>query len=186
MVKNVAQLVINRNRSGTESLRKGDLLPTLVFSYILIVSSWIGYSRSTSIRPYKDTGRGIARFVFDLIILFEYFYLLQIIQTEHINSFAAVVWVIFLTYALSDIIKVFEHSTQVRAQIESRAKVTTRLFALGSLVLIAHYLGWYAEIAVVVGISAHILTVITFTILVIAYRCAKWNLKQKHPWPKSR
>ena len=41
MVKNVAQLVINRNRSGTESLRKGDLLPcvaviTTIMAFILL------------------------------------------------------------------------------------------------------------------------------------------------------
>ena len=33
MVKNVAQLVINRDRTGTESLRKGDLLPKNLFDY---------------------------------------------------------------------------------------------------------------------------------------------------------
>ena len=152
---------------------------TFVFSYILIVSSWIGYSRSTSIRPYKDTGWGIARFVFDILILFEYFYLLQIIKTEHIHSFAVVVVVIFFTYMLSDSIKILEHSTRVRVRIKRRSKATTRLFVLGSLVALAYYLGWYAEIAVDVGISAHVLTVIMFTILVIVYRRAKWNLKQR-------
>ena len=38
MVKNVAQLVINRNRSGTESLRKGDLLPRQRFQYHMIIA----------------------------------------------------------------------------------------------------------------------------------------------------
>ncbi len=31
MAENVARMIINRDRSGTESLRKGDLLPKMSF-----------------------------------------------------------------------------------------------------------------------------------------------------------
>ena len=73
---------------------------TLLFSYVLIISGWIGYSRSVSYRPYKDTAWGAMRFVFDIIILFEYFYLVGI-SVEQPDVFPFVVVVIAATYLIT-------------------------------------------------------------------------------------
>lgn len=104
------------------------IVSTLAFSYTLIISGWIGYSRSTSVKPHKDTSLGALRFILDLIILFEYFYLLQISQTEHIGDFPLVVLIIFGTYVLSDIIKHHEHSPRERPWIRHRTGITVIFF----------------------------------------------------------
>ncbi len=153
---------------------------TLTFAYILIVSGWVGYSRSVSIKPHKDTNPGAIRFVIDLVILFEYFYLLRISQTEHASDFPIAVVVIFLTYMLWDAVKYREHSAGDRVWIKRRGKTTKKLFGVVFSVTILYYVGLFEIITLDVWVSAYDLVVIVFILLILAYRAAKWNLTKRH------
>ena len=158
---------------------------TLMFSYILIVSGWIGYSRSISIRPHRDTALGAMRFVFDLIILFEYFYLLQIAYTGPIEDFPLVVVVIFLTYLLSDTVKCYEYPPRTRARIKQRMKITIGTLVVVFVAVGTCYDNTHADVALALGMDAHILSIVIFSVLVILYRSLKWNLTQRRRRQKS-
>lgn len=160
---------------------------TLVFSYILIVSGWIGYYRSISIWSHKDTAWGAIRFVLDLIILFEYFYLLQLVSPVFgegfplVKDFPIVVTVIFLTYLLSDVVKHRVNRNQPpqnRTHIWQRTYITISTLLLVSIAMITYYGGVHENVASVLCVDAHILSIAVFTALVILYRILKWNL---HP-----
>lgn len=153
----------------------------LGFAYVVIVSGWIGYSRSVSMWAYRDSVSGITRFVLDLIILFECFYLLWPSQTNHFWQFPYVVFLIFFTYIISDIIKRHEYHTPKSewARIKTRTKTTVRAFFSSGLIVIVYYAFTY-----VIGFGSYFVElVISFliacTILVIGYRVAKWEMKER-------
>ena len=152
---------------------------TLVFAYILVVSGWIGYSRSISVKPHRDTAWGVMRFVLDLVILFEYFYLLRMTQTDHVADFPAVLVVIFVTYVVSDLVKTREHPPKMRSQIKQRSKITDGLLLIVMLATVLYYGGVYAGIASVLNMDTHILSIMSFTGLVLLYRGLKWDLKRR-------
>ena len=151
----------------------------LIFAYILIVSGWVGYSRSVSIKPHKDTNLGAMRFVIDLVILFEYFYLLRISQTEHVSDFPIVVVIIFLTYMLWDAVKYREHSARDRVWIKRRGSITKKLFLVVLVATILYYIGLFEIITLEVGMSAYDSVVIVFILLILGYRASKWNLTKR-------
>ena len=152
---------------------------TLIFAYILIVSGWIGYSRSISVKPHRDTGWGVARFVLDLVIMFEYFYLLRIVQTNHITDFPVVLLIIFVTYIISDSVKMREYPPTSRVSIKQRSKITNNMFGMVVLAIIGYYAGFLSHIASTIGMDAHVLSIVVFTGLVLLYRGLKWDLKRR-------
>lgn len=149
---------------------------TLIFSYMLIVSGWVGYTRSISIKPHRDTSLGAMRFIFDLIILFEYFYLLEITYKGPIEDFPLIVVVIFFTYLLSDIVKHYEYPPRSRVRIRQRTKITIGMLVFVFLAMAIYYDDKHVSAASVLGIDAHMLAITVFAALVILYRALKWNL----------
>lgn len=149
---------------------------TLGFSYILVISGWVGYSRSVSTKPYTDSNLGAMRFVVDLIVLFEYFYLISISQTEHASEFPAVAVIIFGTYVLWDDIKGREYASRDQENIQRRKTTTKKLFIVGIVIAAAYHVGLYKIMASSLGISEHMLAVLSFVLLVIGYRYTKWDL----------
>lgn len=150
----------------------------LVFAYIVIVSGWIGYARSVSVKPHKDTALGALRFVVDLVILFEYFYLLRTSQTGPISDFPLVMVVIFMTYVLSDRIKYYEHTPRQRVWIQHRSKITLGFLAIVLLTGALYNDGMFVAVA---SEHAHTLSIAVFAILVILHRVAKWKLTPRRP-----
>ena len=147
----------------------------LIFVYILIVSGWAGYTKSILNQPHKDTNLGTVRFIIDLIILFEYFYLLRISQTEHLNDLPIVVGIIFTTYIAWDFVKYREHSPKDGTYIGNRGKITVQFCILMWVVTLLYYTGRFEIIALEVGWPAYNVVVIVFGILIVAYRVNKWD-----------
>ncbi|AIF83240.1 hypothetical protein NTE_01167 [Candidatus Nitrososphaera evergladensis SR1] len=56
----------------------------LMLAYIIIISGWIGYTKSISKRPHSENHLGNARFVMDLVILFLVFYLMSFANEEDV------------------------------------------------------------------------------------------------------
>ena len=139
----------------------------------------VGYARSASVKPHKDTGLGATRFVLDIVILFEYFYLLQISQTEHIGELPFVMVVIFGAYLLSDLVKYREYALGSRRQLKRRSKITGYFFVLVVVAASAHQLSAYAELAPAPGIDTNIPAILAFAVLVVLLRAAKWSLTVK-------
>ena len=148
---------------------------TLMFSYLLIVSGWVGYARSVSVRPHKDTGWGVARFVLDIAIIFEYFYVLQISQTGHAGEIPYALAVIFGTYIVHDCVKSIEHETGMWEQIKHLERPTMAVSALVLIAVLAYDSGSHDELAESLGTDGQMLVVIHLAGLVALHRVAKWN-----------
>ena len=148
-----------------------------MFSNMVIILGWLGYARSVSVRPNKDTTAGAARFVVDLVILFEYFYLLHLSQEGYFNQVPFVVVIIFATYVVSDLIKKHEYGTQKSElhRIEKRNRTTTIAFNL-SVLLLAFYL------IILLFNDEHVANVIIITFLgtvIVWHRLAKWRVTKR-------
>lgn len=91
----------------------------LALSYLVVILGWVGYARSVSRWRYKDTRLGFLRFAIDILILFEYFYLLQVAH-EHASHTAPVLLVLAITYYASELVKYYEQSRRQRPSIYRR------------------------------------------------------------------
>ncbi len=155
-------------------------------AYIILVSGWVGYARSMSEKPHKDNIHGALRFLIDLVILFEYFYLLQL--TENLanfqNEFHWVVMIVFATYAIWDVVRYFEyHGKRERKVVRNRGG-RTLVFCMICAAVSASY-----HFLVIEGVSgldvfqnkqAQTLNFIALTlIMILGYRMVKWNVKDK-------
>ena len=142
----------------------------LGFSYVVIVAGWIGYARSVSRHPHKDTGWGVMRFALNIVILYEYFYLLRISQTEHVADLPWVMMVLFGTYVVSDMVKTREYGSRYRKRFRRRTGITWRAF-FGSIIVAL--ISWIVAMDVV--------TIGLFTALVLGFSASKW-----HPMTRSQ
>ena len=140
----------------------------LMFSYTMIILGWIAYTRSVSRHPHKDTRWGVTRFTLSIVILFEYFYLLQISQTEHVADLPFVVAAIFGTYVISDWIKSREYGARYRKRFERRTRITVDAFALSTII---------ASFDSIINID--VLTFGLLTLLVFGFSTAKWHPHRK-------
>ena len=149
----------------------------LFLAYIIIISSWIGYTRSISVKPHKDTSTGAMRFFIDLVILFEYFYLLQLSQTEYFDTqIHLIILVIFGTYMVWDAVKYFEHTGKgARNTTKSRGRKTLFCFILCMMITFLYEIG-----AGFKDPQSNLIWFIgTYGSLIIMYRMSKWNVINK-------
>jgi len=81
-------------------------IATLLLVYGLVITSWVGYHRSTRIYPIKNP----LRFVIDVLLLFLYY-----MGFVNANNFELVTWIFFFTflsYTIWDIFRIFEYISQ--------------------------------------------------------------------------
>ncbi len=157
-----------------------ETVSTLMFSYLLIVLGWIGYARTTSISPYRDTAWSVARFVLDLVILFGYFYLLQISQTKNVGDFPLVVMAISLMYMLSDNVKQRERPLQDERWVIRRRGTTKLLFIGVALVAVMHDDGMFDDVSAWICVDPHILVIGILTLLIVLHGIGRWQVAEKH------
>ncbi|HEY7733301.1 MAG TPA: hypothetical protein VIB07_00750 [Nitrososphaera sp.] len=117
----------------------------LILIYFIIVTSWIGYFKSTEKTVYSGGRLGIARFGTDFLILFLYYYLVILVTHESgtpgelfSNGLAAV----FGAYLLWDILKYRELPEEQRKADNRTTGMITTLIWFGEFVAMA--LTYYA------------------------------------------
>jgi hypothetical protein len=111
----------------------------LLVAYFIIISGWVGYSKSISKRPHSDNRLGTTRFVVDLFILFLVFYLISLTDPSKFPKFSMIfptfLWTItimFVAYLVWDGLKYFEYRyTKEEERISvSRGRKTLYYFIL--------------------------------------------------------
>jgi hypothetical protein len=105
---------------STPSREAGLLFVAMVF----VVASWDGYLRSLQNDPLTD----FFRFVLDIIIVFEYLFLMILADKPHL--FLRVVCGIFITYIVWDYVKLlhYKEKYQVRNWADALWRMPGRLF----------------------------------------------------------
>ncbi len=155
----------------------------LLFAYIIVISGWVGWTKSIQNKPHKITFFGNSRFVLDLFIGFWYFYLIQLAIPEHFGEFNQVfVWVnpvIFGVYVVWDLVKFKEYNFKNQEKIirTNRATKTIYFFIIFMMISYAYTLVEVNEITIIAYENdivdlIFILGSIGFTLW---YRKSKWK-----------
>lgn len=91
----------------------------LLIVYFFIISGWINYYKSITINPHTENKRGIetrfgtARFCIDLVIIFLYNYLINLIPDKYYSTiFVYVFPFIFICFLIWDILRFFEYRNE--------------------------------------------------------------------------
>jgi hypothetical protein len=125
----------------------------LFFIYFVLISGWIGYTRSISKRPLTDNRWGTLRFVFDILIILATFYLTvladpKIFKTNFSEAFIGVLPAISVLYLFWELIRYKEYSKagvkgkdevyyydSIEAKIGDKNVLRDRLFTTSLLVV---------------------------------------------------
>ena len=114
----------------------------------------------------------------DLIILFEYFYLLQL--TKNLGNFQDefywVISIIFGTYLMWDIIKYFEYRGK---EVRKRIGVTLLFVIICFAISLAYHLNKTNEIIETDRAITFIIHIVNMFVIILGYRIVKWNTKNK-------
>lgn len=154
----------------------------LLFAYIVVVSGWVGWTKSIQNKPHKISFFGNSRFVLDLFIGFWYFYLIQLSKPEFFGEFSQVfVWInpiIFGTYVIWDLVKFKEYNFKSQEKIirKNRSTKTIYFFTIFLIISYAYTVIEVNEITIFIFENhvdlIFILVSIGFTLW---YRKSKWK-----------
>jgi RsiW-degrading membrane proteinase PrsW (M82 family) len=172
---------------------------SLFLTYFVIISGWIGYSKSISARPHMDNRLGTIRFGVDLFILFLVFYIISLTDPSKFPKFGVIfptfLWTItlmFMAYLVWDVLKYFEYrNTEEKTKTNiNRGRKTLYYFIPISIMLVVHNvirppyntLEWNGIV-----IWDFIFIVFVF-IIVFFYRRSKWIVPPttSHAKPRKR
>lgn len=169
----------------------------LALSYMVVLLGWVGYARSTSVWRYEGTAWEFVRFVIDILILFEYFYLLQVAH-QHIGDTPYVLLALAITYLVSDIAKYFDQPHEKRPQVKKRMRPTVSLImtTLGIILLFKVLFMWIVGIIMSYMVSGQAYvdamdnmdnmdttpltfgTIIFCALMAFRHRHVKWKLQE--------
>jgi len=157
----------------------------LFLAYSVSITGWVGWMRSIAKLPHSENALGNFRFIVDLIIMFLYYYLLNLSDSKNIERYnETFVWVfptIFMAYIAWDVLKYFEYKCDdpkvVKARLE-RLRTTIifcALFIVQSFIFQyviseQQYLQWDGN-----SIWIEIFIISSF-IMTISYRWLKWEM----------
>lgn len=163
----------------------------IVFVYMVLISGWVGYTKSISVRHHTNTGLGNTRFVLDLCIAFFTFYAINLtnnsdkykIYTTHYGElFLYILPIIFGLYVVWDIVKYYEYKKLVNNNNGENTINSNRLFISGIsfiVICIQSIIFYLVDLIFISSINVTLIY-LSFTIssfiIVIKYRSAKWKV----------
>lgn len=157
----------------------------LFLVYTIVITGWVGWTKSITKNPHSPNALGNFRFVTDLFILFLFYYLINLTDPDKFvqygETFTWVFPLIFGTYIIWDLLKYFEYKSDIPQEVKKRKhrlKVTICFFfpfLIQALVYVyviqtQPFLKWDTSNAwdIVFMSSSFALT--------IAYRWKKWSV----------
>ena len=88
----------------------------LILSYFIVVTSWIGYTKSIIKQKHSEGILGILRFGMDLLIVFLFYYLVSLtdpFRSEYVRDiFIFIIPSIYVIYCIWDSLKYYEHKNE--------------------------------------------------------------------------
>ena len=162
---------------------------SIVLVYTILISGWIGYTRSVSVRPHTNTRSGNIRFILDLCIVFTVFYAVnltnesdkyRIYWTHYGDLFHYVLPALFILYFVWDSIRYLEYKKYRNNNPDENARNLNRA---GDTVNFNILINIQAGIFVILPIFFSIdisLRYLLFTLfsfgIILIYRIRKWNI----------
>lgn len=116
---------------------------TLLLAYFFILSGWVNYYKSITITPHtegkygNETRIGTSRFCVDLLIIFLYNYLINLVPTKtyHGTIFVYVFPFIFICFLIWDLLRFFEYRNIAKTE-HRKGERKSRLIVTGIFLLI--------------------------------------------------
>lgn len=170
---------------------------SVFFAYCLLISGWIGYTKSISIRPHTYTSLGSLRFVLDLLIVFFTFYIINLTNNvkEHAvywsnygEVFVIFLPIVFVLYVIWDLVKMLEYRREFKDNrdetiINFNRLIISLMFFFMSVIQIGLYL-LFDSYSSSVSFSYFIFTSVSI-LTVILYRYAKWDVPSTPKSPET-
>lgn len=154
----------------TQPMENAFGIATLLVVYGLVITSWVGYHRSTRVYPIKNP----LRFVIDVTLLFIYY-----MGFVNAGNFGLVTWIFFfafLLYTVWDAFRILEyHSQKSLTRDLLKRLLISAVFTIGFLAVAEVYAIMGTEIT---GIEWAFFVVIL--VMLILYRYSKWYKESKH------
>lgn len=164
----------------------------ILFVYFFIITSWIGYFKSIQSKQHSEKKSGLARFGIDIFIIYLYYYLVQVLIHNEVNSvdqianyseiFLWILPIIVGAFVLWDGIKWLEHrpDSEERANRFNRMLITWLFFGGIILQSILYYYSQYTKQLKLGDIVIwDILFFIISFLMTFFYRKRKWLVKEK-------
>ncbi|MGI0056333.1 MAG: hypothetical protein ACREAK_03035 [Nitrosarchaeum sp.] len=157
----------------------------LFLAYTVTITGWIGWSRSITKHPHSENSLGNFRFIVDLIIMFLYYYLINLTDPKTFGQFKETfIWVfpaIFLAYIAWDGLKTLEYrSDPPKANLnrKKRNAITVYFFLIFvAQAIIYVYVTAYQPFLTWNGnIIWNEIFISSSVALTIAYRWLKWKI----------
>jgi hypothetical protein len=153
----------------------------LIFSFFIILIGWTGYARSMIHgSTHQDNIFGTHRFFTDILILFLYFYLIEIIrQNIFVTNITFINLLIFASFLIWDLLRIYEFK-QKKKYHKMRMKITGFFLGLAILLFVVDFLLFQKNIFdfEMSNKPSEMVGLMLLSLIVIhnfLYRIKKWN-----------
>ena len=175
-----------------EEISRSDQLTNalgLVMIYVIIISGWVGYTKSIIDKPHKYDHYGSTRFIVELIITLLVFYLLELVSvknfmTHYGEAFYVIIPIMFAFYLVWDILKYKEYSSSdaSKDKILTRRLLRTLWAFIAILIMSLFYYLFSGTLTNEIKFDLNSLYIVfsVVTILItVTYRYVKWRDKER-------
>jgi hypothetical protein len=121
----------------------------IALAYFIVITGWVGYHRSVTIRPHLGN-LGMLRYGIDLLILFFWYYIVTTAPPDSPTRYGELfLWVlptVFTLYLIWDVVKYFEYSRQPEDERVNPKRMRSTLNAwvgFAAMSLIYHAMNLY-------------------------------------------
>ena len=155
----------------------------LLFVYVIIISGWVGYSRSMIKWPHTDKREGVMRFILDLGILFTYFMLISLIDENKLqNHIHELLIILYFLYLVWDIIKIKEYDKKVKLFTKTFASLIKTVFFLTLFIIYSiiftGIMSWI-NLSWITFDTLYLIDIGILVFLILSYRKWKWQINAK-------
>ena len=162
----------------------------LFLAYTIIVSGWVGYSRSMIKWPHTDTKYGAFRFCLDLAILFCYFGIITLTNLQHDFREYFLGWVmgLFILFSMSDAVKIKEYYKRKGKDKKLRLRIgigKTFIFTviIGMIVYVIHDDAFKIKSELLNEDIGYFVYLVFIMFLMVTYRWWKWPITPQNRRP---
>lgn len=110
----------------------------LILGYIIVLTSWIGYSLSIKASPHRGRFLGLIRFGLDVLIIFLFYYIVSLANPDDIlyreDVFLYLLPAIYIVFLSWDVTKYYEYK-DVRTTITRRDRIRRIQITIDYLVI---------------------------------------------------
>lgn len=178
-----AKIFINPAQSFLSDFNSLTSAFELSLAYVIIISGWVGYSRSMIKWPHTNTTFGTLRFSLDLAILFCYFVLISSVGSQNTfrEYFLSWIIVLFALFFVWDLFKIKEYYKKDNNNKFNDALAKSCMMTIVFLIIfnVVRYLFNFLlenQVGVITDDIIYWFVLLLVALLMLIYRYWKWSI----------